>query len=63
VVAVRFGGNTPIYTIPLVPGAIWARNIGAGRFYQQAQAADEVLFLNQGAANTIYWSLEYLTLP
>jgi hypothetical protein len=63
----RFGANTPIYTIPLVPGAIFARNIGAGGraagYYQQAQAADELMILSLlEGSERLTWSIEYLLL-
>jgi hypothetical protein len=61
-VTARFGANAPIYTIPLVPGAIWARNIGAGRFYQQGQAVNESLTLNLSTGEAVCWSAEYLFL-
>jgi len=63
VVTARFGANPAIYTIPLVPGAIWARNIGAGKFYQQGQAVDETLILNNSTGESVCWSAEYLFLP
>ena len=59
----RFGANPPIYTLNLVPGAIWARNIGAGRFYQQSQAVDEKLTVSLDGPYSVCWSVEYLTLP
>lgn len=67
IVRLRFGSGTPIYTIPLVPGAIFARNIGAGGraagYYQQAAASDESLILALDVAEPITWSIEYIALP
>lgn len=67
IVTVRFGANAPIYTIPLVPGAIFARNIGAGGraagYYQQGQAINEQLILNLTVNEPVTWSVEYLFLP
>ena len=60
-VAVRFGAASAIYTIPLIPGFIWARNIGAGRFYMQGQP-DDNLILNLSAAESVCWSTEYFYL-
>ncbi len=62
VVAVRFGAKTPIYTIPLVPGAVWARNIRAGGHYQQGDA-NETMVLYLSSAVSVCWSVEYLFLP
>lgn len=57
-VAVKFVGGSDLYKVSLLPGAIWARNIGAGRFYIQG-GVDVALQLNLSAGQAILASFEY----
>lgn len=57
VVKFAAGGATK-YKLSLKAGAIWARNIGAGRRYLEG-AANEALIVNLSAAQTVHASLEY----
>jgi hypothetical protein len=47
-----------VYTTCLVPGAIYARNISAGRKYIQG-ATDEALILNLSTAQTVNATVEW----
>lgn len=58
-VAARFASGAAMYTIPLVPGAIWSRNIGAGKYYLQG-AVNDTLILNLSAGQPLDWSAEFL---
>ena len=60
-VAVRFASATAMYTIPLVPGAVWSRNIGAGKYYLQG-AVNDTLILNNPTGQSLCWSAEFLFL-
>jgi hypothetical protein len=51
------GGNT-LYQVSLKAGAMWARNIGAGR-KQLSGGTDNALIVNLSAAQTVYVSMEY----
>jgi hypothetical protein len=62
-VQVRFGAQAPIYTINLVPGAIWARNIGAGKFYQQGELTEPLNLALSPGGMTVAWSAEYFFMP
>jgi len=59
VVATVKTGTTERYKVCLAPGAIYGRNVGAGKFYV-AGAIDETLVLNLSAAQTVYYSVEYI---
>lgn len=55
---VKFGAGPARYKVSLKAGAMWARNIGAGRF-QLAGGANEDLIVNLSAAQTVFASIEY----
>lgn len=50
-------GSTDRYKVTLVPGALWARNLMAGRRFVLG-ALDEVIVLNLSVSQTVHWSLE-----
>jgi hypothetical protein len=50
------------YKVGLLAGAIYARNIGAGRYHQEGNV-DESLVVNLSAAQTVHVSLEYEFVP
>lgn len=55
---VKFGaGGSANYKVSLKAGAIFARNIGAGKRYMQG-AVDEALIVNLSAAQTVHVSVE-----
>lgn len=56
---VQFLSGSPLYTINLVPGAIYSRNIGAGKYYL-AGAVNDSLIVNLDSSQTVNWSVEYL---
>lgn len=59
-VIVKFGaGGASKYKISLKPGALWARNIGAGRRTVKG-TVDETLVINLSAAETVHVSTELL---
>lgn len=58
-VAVRFASAPAMYTIPLVPGAVWSRNIGAGKYYLQG-IVNDTLILNNSTGQQLCWSAEFL---
>lgn len=59
VATVKFGtGGSAKYIVNLLPGAIWARNIGA-RMRWLAGAADAPLIVSLNAAETVHVSIEY----
>ncbi len=45
------------YTYPLVPGAVIARNVGAGKFYV-AGGVNDTIIVNLSGSLTVYWTLE-----
>lgn len=51
-------GGSSIYKLCLKAGAMWARNIGAGRRYIQG-GINEALIINLSAAQNIHYSIEY----
>lgn len=57
-VTLHFGVSATLYRINLAPGALWARNIGAGRRYLQG-GINEALIANLSAARTVSVSVEY----
>ena len=57
---VKFGAaGASLYKVSLKPGAMWARNIGAGRRSVQG-AVDESLIVNLTGAETVHVSTEHL---
>jgi hypothetical protein len=54
----RFASGVTICTLSLVPGSIFSRNVGAGKFCLHG-VADDTLILNLSAAKTVNYSLEY----
>jgi hypothetical protein len=56
-VIVRIGASEK-YKVSLKAGAIWARNIGAGRNYITGSAGDDII-VNLSAAQTVHVSVEY----
>jgi hypothetical protein len=46
------------YKVSLLPGAIWARNIGAGKRHVLG-ATDQPLVVNLSAAQSVHVSIEY----
>lgn len=57
-VSVRFTSGTALYTVSLVPGAIFSRNIGAGKFSAHGSPDDQVI-LDLSTSQTVNWNLEY----
>lgn len=51
-------GATAKYKVSLKAGAIWARNIGAGKSYITGSAGDDII-VNLSAAQTVHVSVEY----
>lgn len=51
------GSGSP-YKVSLIPGAIWARNVGAGQRYLEGDA-DAVLKVNLSSAQSVHVSTEY----
>jgi hypothetical protein len=49
---------TPMYTVNLVPGAIYARNVGAGKNYLSGAVNDSII-LNLSSLATVNWSIEH----
>lgn len=56
-VIVRIGASAK-YKVSLKAGAIWARNIGAGRNYITGSTGDDII-VNLSAAQTVHVSVEY----
>jgi hypothetical protein len=54
---VKIGASTK-YKVSLKAGAIWARNVGAGRAYISGSAGDDIV-VNLSAAQTVHVSVEY----
>lgn len=54
---VKVGASTK-YKVSLKAGAIWARNIGAGRSYVTGASGDDIV-VNLSAAQTVHVSVEY----
>lgn len=54
---VKIGGSSK-YTVSLKAGAIWARNIGAGRKHITGSSGDDII-INLSAAQTVHVSVEY----
>ena len=54
----RFASGVPICTISLVPGAIFARNIGAGKFCLHG-VPDDTIIVNLSVGQKVNFSLEY----
>ena len=54
----RFASGTAVCTISLVPGAIFSRNIGAGKFCIHG-IPDDTIIVNLSAGATVNWSIEY----
>lgn len=51
-------GASSKYKVSLKAGAIWARNIGAGRWYVTGSAGEDII-VNLSAAQTVHVSVEY----
>lgn len=51
-------GTSEKYKVSLKAGAIWARNIGAGRWYVTGSAGEDII-VNLSAAQTVHVSVEY----
>jgi hypothetical protein len=51
-------GSTSLYKLNLRPGAMWARNIGAGHRYLQG-ATNDVFKVTLSASQTVSVSMEY----
>lgn len=51
-------GSSVLYKVSLKPGAIWARNISAGRRYLSGSAGDDLL-VTLSADQTVHTSAEY----
>lgn len=51
-------GSSSKYKVSLKAGAIWARNIGAGRNYITGSSGDDIV-VNLSAAQTVHVSVEY----
>lgn len=51
-------GATTKYKVSLKAGAIWARNVGAGRGYITGSAGDDIV-VNLSAVQTVHVSVEY----
>lgn len=51
-------GATNKYKVSLKAGAIWARNIGAGRSYVTGASGEDII-VNLSAAQTVHVSVEY----
>ena len=59
-VTVKFGaGGDPKYKLSLRKGAIFARNIGAGRRYIEGGVGEALVFSLSTAVNGLHWSVEY----
>jgi len=56
-VAISWEGGAQIYKISLVPGAIWARNIGAGRRVVTGDVG-QALKINLSAAQSVHYNEE-----
>lgn len=54
---VKIGASTK-YKVSLKAGAIWSRNIGAGRSYVTGSAGDDIV-VNLSAVQTVHVSVEY----
>ncbi len=54
---VKIGASTK-YKVSLKAGAIWSRNIGAGRSYVTGSAGDDII-VNLSAVQTVHVSVEY----
>jgi len=54
---VKIGASSK-YKVSLKAGAIWARNIGAGKKYLTGSAGDDII-VNLSAAQTVHVSVEY----
>jgi hypothetical protein len=57
-VAVKFTGSSVFFKMSLVPGAIWARNIGAGKRCLRG-LVDEALIVNLDVAQMVHVSHEH----
>jgi len=57
-VTLRFASGTAVCTLSLVPGAIFSRNIGAGKFCLHG-VPDDTLIVNLSANQTVNYSIEY----
>ena len=57
-VTLRFTSGTALYTVSLVPGAIFSRNIGAGKFSAHGAPDDQVI-VNLSSGQLVNWNLEY----
>lgn len=55
---VKWSGGKILYKVSLVPGAIWARNIGAGKKVLTG-TADEQLVVQLSSAQSVHASIEY----
>lgn len=51
-------GSSSKYKVSLKAGAIWARNIGAGKKYLTGSAGEDII-VNLSAAQTVHVSVEY----
>ena len=57
-VTVRFASGSAMYKVDLVPGAIYARNVGAGKNYL-AGSVNDAIIINLSAPFTVNWSIEH----
>lgn len=57
-VTLRFASGSPICTLSLVPGAIFSRNIGAGKFCLHG-VPDDTIVVNLSSSQTVNYSIEY----
>lgn len=58
ILAVIKFGSTVLYQVSLAPGAMFARNIGAGRYYLQG-ATNASVVVNLSGVQTVYSNIEY----
>lgn len=54
---IKLAGST-LYQVSLAPGAIYSRNIGAGRYYLQG-SSNGLVEVNLSIAQNVYASVEY----
>lgn len=57
IATIKWNGGADLYKLSLVPGAIWARNIGAGRKVVTG-GQDQALVVSLSAAQNVYYSEE-----
>lgn len=59
VIAKFAAGGQPIYKLSLVAGAMFARNVGAGRHYVEGQVGEALMINLNKTVNGVHVSLEY----